>query len=126
MPPPELIITAGGENVPPVPIEEAVMRELPIVSCAMLIGDQRKFLSMLLTLKVRLGSSQAAPASRDLALEKPERMARRQGVPPAPRGAVTGVLLRHVQPVRHGAAALCPEQVPGLPAVGVTGLRSLS
>lgn len=36
------------------PIEEAVKTELPIISSAMLIGDQRKFLSMLLTLKVRL------------------------------------------------------------------------
>lgn len=52
----ELIITAGGENVAPVPIEEAVKTEVPIISNAMLIGDQRKFLSMLLTLKVGLGS----------------------------------------------------------------------
>ncbi|XP_078735490.1 long-chain-fatty-acid--CoA ligase ACSBG2-like isoform X2 [Lampetra fluviatilis] len=47
----ELIITAGGENVAPVPIEDAVKEALPIVSFAMVIGDKRKFLSMLLTLK---------------------------------------------------------------------------
>ncbi|XP_063782627.1 long-chain-fatty-acid--CoA ligase ACSBG1 isoform X2 [Pseudophryne corroboree] len=47
----ELIITAGGENVPPILIEDAVKRSIPIVSNAVLIGDRRKFLSMLLTLK---------------------------------------------------------------------------
>ncbi|XP_056274178.1 long-chain-fatty-acid--CoA ligase ACSBG2-like [Pseudoliparis swirei] len=47
----ELIITAGGENVPPVPIEDSVKAEVPIISNAMLIGDKLKFLSMLLTLK---------------------------------------------------------------------------
>ncbi|XP_023568269.1 long-chain-fatty-acid--CoA ligase ACSBG1 isoform X1 [Octodon degus] len=57
----ELIITAGGENVPPVPIEEAVKTELPIISNAMLIGDQRKFLSMLLTLKCTLDPDTSNP-----------------------------------------------------------------
>ncbi|XP_029294937.1 long-chain-fatty-acid--CoA ligase ACSBG2-like isoform X2 [Cottoperca gobio] len=47
----ELIITAGGENIPPVPIEDAVKAEVPIIGNAMLIGDRLKFLSMLLTLK---------------------------------------------------------------------------
>ncbi|XP_063051685.1 long-chain-fatty-acid--CoA ligase ACSBG2-like [Engraulis encrasicolus] len=47
----EIIITAGGENVPPVPIEDLVKEEVPIISNVMLIGDKRKFLSMLITLK---------------------------------------------------------------------------
>ncbi|XP_057579704.1 long-chain-fatty-acid--CoA ligase ACSBG1 [Hippopotamus amphibius kiboko] len=57
----ELVITAGGENVPPVPLEEAVKTELPIISNAMLIGDQRKFLSMLLTLKCTLDPDTSDP-----------------------------------------------------------------
>ncbi|XP_075031467.1 long-chain-fatty-acid--CoA ligase ACSBG2 isoform X1 [Calonectris borealis] len=49
----ELIITAGGENVPPVPIEDAVKGAVPIISNAMLVGDKAKFLAMLLTLKCK-------------------------------------------------------------------------
>lgn len=52
--PTEIIITAGGENVAPVPIEDKVKEELPVVSHCMLIGDKRKFLSMVITLKVKL------------------------------------------------------------------------
>lgn len=47
----ELIITAGGENVPPVLIEDMLKEELPAVSNVMVIGDKRKFLSCLFTLR---------------------------------------------------------------------------
>lgn len=48
----EILITAGGENVAPVLIEDNIKAELPIISQAMVVGDRRKFLSILLTLKV--------------------------------------------------------------------------
>ena len=52
----ELLITAGGENVAPVPIEDRIKHELPIISQALVLGDRLKFLSVLLTLKVRAHS----------------------------------------------------------------------
>ena len=48
----ELIITAGGENVAPVPIEDHIKAQLPCISNAILIGDKQKFLSVFLTFKV--------------------------------------------------------------------------
>ncbi|KAJ0032746.1 hypothetical protein NQD34_002827 [Periophthalmus magnuspinnatus] len=57
----ELIITAGGENVPPVPIEDAVKEQVPLISNAMLIGDKRKFLSMLITIKCQVNPESGAP-----------------------------------------------------------------
>ncbi|XP_070809871.1 long-chain-fatty-acid--CoA ligase ACSBG1 [Pituophis catenifer annectens] len=57
----ELIITAGGENIPPIPLEEAVRKELPLISNAVLIGDRKKFLSMLLTLKCSVDPDTSEP-----------------------------------------------------------------
>lgn len=50
----ELIITAGGENVPPVLIEDALKDAMPAISNAMVIGDKRKFLSVLFCLAVEV------------------------------------------------------------------------
>ncbi|KAJ8736314.1 hypothetical protein PYW08_006970 [Mythimna loreyi] len=52
----ELLITAGGENVAPVLIEQTVQSELLHIGYAVLIGDRRKFLSILITLKAKVNS----------------------------------------------------------------------
>lgn len=45
----DLIITAGGKNVAPGPIEEVIQR-CPLVSQALVLGDKRPFISALITL----------------------------------------------------------------------------
>jgi len=50
----ELIITAGGENVPPVLIEDEIKIYVgDLVSNIMVVGDRRKFLSALFTLRLK-------------------------------------------------------------------------
>lgn len=46
----ELLITAGGENVAPIIIESVIRQELPIVSNCMVVGDRKKYLSVLICL----------------------------------------------------------------------------
>ena len=60
----ELIITAGGENIPPVLIEDTIKKELPCISNIMVIGDKRKFLSCLITLKVDIDQDTLEPKSK--------------------------------------------------------------
>ena len=46
----ELIVTAGGENVSPVPIENKILELCPIMANCVVVGDKRKFLSALVSL----------------------------------------------------------------------------
>mmetsp|Transcript_18587 Transcript_18587/g.57237 ORF Transcript_18587/g.57237 Transcript_18587/m.57237 type:complete len:634 (-) Transcript_18587:91-1992(-) len=50
----EILITAGGENVAPVLIEDELKKQLPCISNAMVIGDQKKYLTVLLCLKTEM------------------------------------------------------------------------
>ncbi|KAI6650568.1 Long-chain-fatty-acid--CoA ligase ACSBG2 [Oopsacas minuta] len=50
----EILITSGGENVAPVPIEQEMKKQLRMCSSCVVVGDGKKFLSMLVTLKCRL------------------------------------------------------------------------
>jgi long-chain-fatty-acid--CoA ligase ACSBG len=47
----ELIVTAGGENVAPLPIEEALKETCKIISNIVVLGDDKKYLAVLITLK---------------------------------------------------------------------------
>ncbi len=57
----ELVITAGGENVAPIPIEDTIKKELSCIANAMIIGDRKKFLSCLLTLKLEADPDTTEP-----------------------------------------------------------------
>ena len=48
----EILITSGGENVEPQAMEQAMKVACPLISHAVLVGEGRKFVSFLLTLKV--------------------------------------------------------------------------
>ena len=61
----ELVITAGGENVAPIPIEEKIKYACPLISNVILIGDKKKYLSVLVTLRVVINPNTLIP-SKDI------------------------------------------------------------
>lgn len=58
----DLIITAGGENIPPSLIESEMKAAMNAVSNCVIIGDKRKFLSMLVSLKVKPDKQTGLPS----------------------------------------------------------------
>ena len=58
----DLIITAGGENIAPQPIHEAVKSRLPVLSQVLLLGDKQKFCSAFLTLAVNVDPDTMEPS----------------------------------------------------------------
>ena len=60
----EIIITAGGENIAPVNIEEEIKKELEaLVSNIMVVGEKRRFLSSLITLRLKPDPETLIPTS---------------------------------------------------------------
>ncbi len=84
----EILITAGGKNIAPKNIEAAI-KNSPLVSQAVVIGDRRKYLSSLVTLDPEAAESWAAErglATSDLHAQQ------------AVRDAVQGWIDDHVNP----------------------------
>lgn len=55
----EILITAGGENIAPVLIENEMKTAMLAVSNCMVVGDKQKFLAMLVSLKTETGADGA-------------------------------------------------------------------
>ena len=64
----ELIITAGGENIAPVPVEDNFKLECLACSNIMMIGEQQRFMAALVTFKVDVDPKSGVP-SRNLTSE---------------------------------------------------------
>jgi len=59
----ELIVTAGGENVAPVPIEDNFKVNCGICSNIMVIGENRRFMSAFITLKAEMDMKTGLPST---------------------------------------------------------------
>merc|ERR1712113_680390 len=61
----ELIISEGGENIAPIPIEDHVKKSCDGIAEIMMVGDKRKYNVALVTLKA-VGANGEVPGTDDL------------------------------------------------------------
>lgn len=54
----DIIITSGGENVNPVEVEDNIKKNIPFISHVILIGNGRKYITALITMKLDLDEKQ--------------------------------------------------------------------
>eukprot|EP00602_Paraphysomonas_sp_CaronLab_P003131 CAMPEP_0185038906 /NCGR_PEP_ID=MMETSP1103-20130426/35155_1 /TAXON_ID=36769 /ORGANISM="Paraphysomonas bandaiensis, Strain Caron Lab Isolate" /LENGTH=473 /DNA_ID=CAMNT_0027577559 /DNA_START=18 /DNA_END=1436 /DNA_ORIENTATION=- len=59
----DLIITAGGENIPPVQIGNEVKNNMPCISNCVVCGDKMKYLTMLVALKTEIDPETLLPTN---------------------------------------------------------------
>jgi|LauGreDrversion4_2_1035121.scaffolds.fasta_scaffold204837_2 long-chain-fatty-acid--CoA ligase ACSBG len=64
----ELIITGGGENIAPVPIEDNFKEACPPCSNIMMVGEMQRFMACLITFKVDIDPKSGQP-SKNLTVE---------------------------------------------------------
>merc|ERR1719499_893419 len=57
----ELLITEGGENIAPVPIEHYIKGLCPALSNVIMIGDRRKYCTCLISLKTKIDPETEKP-----------------------------------------------------------------
>ena len=60
----EILITSGGKNIAPLVIENEIKEHLPFISNVVVIGDKKKFLSVLLTFKVEIDPTTQMPTDK--------------------------------------------------------------
>ena len=58
----ELIITAGGENIAPVPIEDSFKAAFNACSNIIVVGENQRFMAALITLKVDVDGKTGLPS----------------------------------------------------------------
>lgn len=60
----ELLITSGGKNISPIPIEDRIKRAIPeLISNVVLVGEQRHYLTCLITPKVKIDQETTLPTT---------------------------------------------------------------